>query len=118
MQPQKCDYSCKLTSLKYIYGRQRLLFLVYRSFYRRILSHEYKSVVRIDMKDEIEYDDGRLNVASKFEGMDEIVNIDFTMSGESWGWIGDSDIFSLSMKNVNKGIEYGNLRAFFKTQVA
>ena len=70
------------------------------------------------MKDEIEYEDATLNVASIFEGIDEIVNIDFTLSGEAWRRMGDSDLFSLSMKNVNQGIEYGNLRAFFKTQVA
>ena len=70
-------------------------------------------MVRIDLKDGIEYDDGKLNEASKFEGMDEIVNIGFTTAG-----LGDSEFFSLSMKNVNQGIEYGNLRAFFKTQVA
>ena len=114
MQPKKYDYSCKLIYIYiYIYGRQRLLFLVFRSLYRRVPSHEWKSVVRIDMKDEIKYDDGALNVASKFEGMDEIVNIDFTTAGFE-----DSDLFSLSMKNVNQGIEYGNLRAFSKTQVA
>ena len=70
------------------------------------------------MKDEIEYEDATLNVASIFEGIDEMVNIDFTLSGEAWRRMGDSDLFSLSMKNVNQGIEYGNLRAFFKTQVA
>ena len=72
------------------------------------------------MKDEILYDDG--SVPSRFEGMDEIVNIDFTMFRKTWGWMGgdsgDSDFFSLSIKNVNQGIEYANLRAFFKTQVA
>ena len=95
------------------------MFLVYRSFtFSDLKSHEYKSVIRIDLKDEIEYEDGRLNVVSKFEGMDEIVTIDSMLSGEAWGWMGDSDFFSLSVKNVNKGIEYGNLRAFFKTQVA
>ena len=69
------------------------------------------------MNDAVEYDDGRLNVASKFEGIDELFNIDFTMSDEALGRIGDSNFFSLSMNNVNNGIEYGNLRAFFKTQV-
>ena len=38
-------------------------------------------MVRIDLKDGIEYDDGKLNEASKFEGMDEIVNIGFTTAG-------------------------------------
>ena len=95
-----------------------MLFLVYRAYNRRLRSQEYKSVVRIDLKDEIEYEDATLNVASIFEGIDEIVNIDFTLSGEAWRRMGDSDLFSLSMKNVNQGIEYGNLRAFFKTQVA
>ena len=94
-----------------------MLFLVHRSFNRERDSTEYKSIVRIDFKDEITYDDGKLNVASKFIGMDEILSIDFMMSGEAWGLMGDSDFFSLSMKNVNNGIEYGNLRAFFKTQV-
>ena len=89
-----------------------MLFLVYSGLYKQLRSCEYKSVVRIDLKDGIEYDDGKLNEASKFEGMDEIVNIGFTTAG-----FGDSDLFSLSMKNVNQGIEYGNLRAFFKTQV-
>ena len=69
------------------------------------------------MNDAVEYDDGRLNVASKFEGMDELFNIDFTMSDEAMERIGDNDFFSLRMNNVNNGIEYGNLRAFFKTQV-
>ena len=95
-----------------------MLFLVHRSFNRERDSIEYKSIVRIDLKDEITYDDGKLNVASKFTGMDEILSIDFMMSGEDWVWMGDGDFFSLSMKNVNQGIEYGNLRAFFKTQVA
>ena len=82
------------------------------------LTPEFKSVLRIDMKDAVEYDDGRLNVASKFEGMDELFNIDFTMSEEALARMGDRDFFSLSMNNVNNGIEYGNVRAFFKTQVA
>ena len=90
-----------------------MLFLVYSGLYKQLRSYEYKSVVRIDLKDGIEYDDGKLNEASKFEGMDEIVNIGFTTAGFE-----DGDLFSLSMKNVNQGIEYGNLRAFFKTQVA
>ena len=69
------------------------------------------------MNDAIEYDDGRLNAVSKFEGMDELFDIDFTMSEEALERMGDRDFFSLSMKNVNNGIEYGNVRAFFKTQV-
>ena len=78
---------------------------------------EFKSILRVDMKDDVEYDDARLNVASKFEGMDELFNIEFTMSEEALERMGDRDFFSLSMNNVNNGVEYGNVRAFFKTQV-
>ena len=69
------------------------------------------------MHDAVEYDDGRLNTASKLEGMDELFNIEFTMSEEALERMGDNDMFSLSMNDVNNGIDYGNIRAFFKTQV-
>ena len=99
------------------YSRQGFVFHVYRSVGFGIHQDVSKSVLRIDMKDEIEYDDSSLNGASKFESKDELFNIDFTMAGNGLERMGDSDFFSLSMKNVNNDVEYGKLRAFFKTQV-
>ena len=78
---------------------------------------EIKGLARFVMKDEIQYDNNRLNTNSNLRGMDEQYETDFLI----FHWKDKeeplNDLFSLRFKDANTGIEYGNCRAFFQTKV-
>ena len=84
-------------------------------------STDIKALIRVDLKDEIKYDDESLNLESKFENMDERFKIEgvFLESNgrSSDGMALGQNLFQVKASDLNTGEVYGNIRAFYPTEV-
>ena len=84
-------------------------------------STDIKALIRIDLKDKLKYDDESLNLKSKFEEIDEQFKIEgvfLERNGRSSdGMALGQNLFQIKSSDLNTGEMYGNIRAFYPTEV-
>ena len=82
---------------------------------------EHKTVIRVDVKDDIEFENHTLNDKSIFDNLDKSFGFDGMVNQETIRCVLYMNIcelpayklFDMKLTDVNRGIEFGKLEALF-----